>query len=566
VDVDVDPRAPPPSPPAARPGASRRTGRASLRLALLALAAAFAIAPAAPPAAAQASRRFALVVGNDEGGPGTRPLLYAAEDARKIYAVLTELGGVRSGDLELVLNQSASDVLAALGRVEAAAAAAGRRGERTALFVYYSGHAKDGQLRLGGSRLDLRGLTERLKQATAHVTIAVFDSCQAGVVTRTKGARKGPAFAVEADGSHETRGLVLLTSSSADEDSQESDAIGGSYFSHHLISGLRGSADRSGDRRVTLSEAYAYAHARTIADTAETAAGAQHPTFAYDLKGNGDLVLTDLGHRREGIYVPPQAPPGTYYVVDAIRGMVVVEIEKPAGRERPIALAPGRYRIKRRLPDRLRVGDIDVPVGRWAFLDEARLRDAPFSDDPVKGVRRDLPSRYSLSVGGTYQSFFDRPTRESLFPAAGMLALELVVRDYFRRRWVWGIDVAAGNGEATLVAPRIDVTLPFKMTEIAAGASLFREWPVLDGRLVPFVGGRLALMVMSRTFAGAGQAVPDQSFATFSPGVLFGLRYELPWGLSLWARSRVHYVLYNVSETSRSLAYFELGSLLSYEF
>ena len=38
---------------------------------------------------------------------------------------------------------------------------------------------------------------------------------------------------------------MLLTSSSADEDAQESDAIAGSYFSHHLVSGLRGSADRA---------------------------------------------------------------------------------------------------------------------------------------------------------------------------------------------------------------------------------------------------------------------------------------------------------------------------------
>ncbi len=95
--------------------------------------------------------------------------------------------------------------------------------------------------------------------------------------------------------------MVILTSSASDEDSQESDAIGGSYFSHHLASGLLGGADRSGDGRVTLFEAYAYAYDRTVADTAESAAGAQHPTFSYDLAGNGDLVLTDVATRHEGI-------------------------------------------------------------------------------------------------------------------------------------------------------------------------------------------------------------------------------------------------------------------------
>src|SRR5438045_311950 len=82
------------------------------------------------------------------------------------------------------------------------------------------------------------------------------------------------------------------------------DAIGGSYFSHHLASGLLGGADKSGDGQVTLFEAYAYAYDRTVADTAESAAGAQHPTFSYDLAGNGDLVLTDVASRHEGVYIP----------------------------------------------------------------------------------------------------------------------------------------------------------------------------------------------------------------------------------------------------------------------
>ncbi len=119
---------------------------------------------------------------------------------------------------------------------------------------------------------------------------------------------------------------MILTSSSADEDSQESDVIGGSYFSHHLTSGLLGDADRSGDGRVTLFEAYSHAYARTVADTAASSAGPQHPTFSYDLAGNGDLVLTEL-RASEGLVVPRTAPPGAYYFVDPA-GMVVAELDK----------------------------------------------------------------------------------------------------------------------------------------------------------------------------------------------------------------------------------------------
>ena len=58
---------------------------------------------------------------------------------------------------------------------------------------------------------------------------------------------------------------------------------------------MRGDADRDHDGRVTLDEAYAYAYGRTVAATAATRAGAQHPTYAFDLKGAGDVVLTQPG-------------------------------------------------------------------------------------------------------------------------------------------------------------------------------------------------------------------------------------------------------------------------------
>ena len=193
---------------------------------------------------------------------------------------------------------------------------------------------------------------------------------------------------------------------------------------------------------MTLSEAYAYAYDRTVADTADSAAGAQHPTFSYDLAGNGDLVLTDIVSRREGLLFPADAPGGTYFLVDG-KGFVSAEIVKASGSERRIALAPGRYRVKRRLPDRLRVGVVEIPAGQLVALVEPMLRDAPFSDDPVKGPARDPISiaHWSMGLGGGYQSVFAAPSA-GLFPAASMVGLEFALRDFFRRDWVWGFDVA----------------------------------------------------------------------------------------------------------------------------
>ncbi len=183
-------------------------------------------------------------------------------------------------------------------------------------------------------------MKERLARAPADVRVAVFDACRSGSLTRTKGVRHAPAFDVETDATRNAKGLVILTSSAADEDSQESDAIGASYFSYFLAAGLLGAADSGGDGRVSLSEAYAWAYERTVASTADSAAGAQHPTFSFDLAGNGDVVLTDVTQRQEGLRIPAGAPRGPCFVVDH-RGVVVAELQVADG-ERRIGLASGR--------------------------------------------------------------------------------------------------------------------------------------------------------------------------------------------------------------------------------
>jgi caspase domain-containing protein len=534
----------------------------STRTRLAAVVTLSAVALCAAPARADGLHRFAVIVGNDTGGNDTRPLLYARADARKVYDILTRLGGVRADDAQLVLDGSAQDLLAALAATERRAADAHTHGERTALIFYYSGHAKDGALRLGDTQLPLDSLKARIAGSPVDVRIAILDSCRSGELTRTKGSTKGarhaPAFQIQAEGPRDAKGLVILTSSSSDEDSQESDLVGGSYFSHHLASGLLGGADKSGDGRVTLFEAYAYAYDRTVADTAETAAGPQHPTFSYDLAGNGDLVLTDVAARREGIYLPREAPGGVYYLVDH-QGFVAAEIvkgEKDAS-DRRIALAPGKYRVKRRLADRLRVGDIEVSAGQMITLDEGHLHDAAFSDDPVKGAMRVDVSRWSFGGGLGYQSVFDAPTRESLFPATGLVGLELQLRDFFRRDWVWGLDASGGGASGVVVLQT--TTAPFHFSELSLASSLVAEWP--HRALTPFVGGRLAYLFMSRRFDG--DAFPAQYFSTISPGIVGGVTWHVTRDFGVTLRGRVHYLLYNVDE-NRSLGFWELATAVSY--
>jgi hypothetical protein len=515
------------------------------------------------PAPGAPLRRFALFVGNNQGGDGTRPLLYATDDARRMHEVLVRLGGTSAQDAMLLLDEGADDVLTALGELERRARDARARGERTSLFFYYSGHAKDGALRLGATKLPLESVKARLAQGPTDMRVAVFDACRSGALTRTKGVRRAPAFEVETDATRAAKGLVILTSSASDEDSQESDQIGASYFSYHLASGLLGSADQSGDGRVSLSEAYAYAYERTVASTADSAAGPQHPTFSFDLAGNGDLVLTDVAQRREGLRLPVEAPAGTYFLIDR-RGVVVAELVKADG-ERMIALSPGTYTVKRRLPDRLRVGEVRIVEGQVTTLDEGALKNAKFADDPVKGtgLTTVYSRHWSLSATGQYQAIFDSPTTAGgLFPSAPLVGGEGTVHNFFGRGFAWSFDAQYGWSTGGVATPRLGVPLTYRYSLVNVGTSLLYEWNQ-DGAWVPFLGARLGLSLMNREFDDA--TFPRQSFTTMSPGVVAGLKFRLGRNFGLVGRGRVHYLLYNVDET-RSLGYAEFGLMLSYEF
>ena len=81
--------------------------------------------------------------------------------------------------------------------------------------------------------------------------LAVLDSCASGALTRVKGGSFQAPFLV--DDANKVKGYAILTSSSADEAAQESDRLQASFFTHSLVSGLRGAADTTGDSRVTLN-------------------------------------------------------------------------------------------------------------------------------------------------------------------------------------------------------------------------------------------------------------------------------------------------------------------------
>ena len=336
--------------------------RRALAARLLAVLSLLAVALVARPAAADVER-YALLVGNDRGDAQDGPLKYAGADAERMRDVLTQMGGFAPADVVVVRDDSADRVRSALialnDRIRSATA---RPGVQAMLLVYYSGHADADALHLGASRLDLRELEQLVRGSSAQFRLLLVDACRSGALTRTKGGRSAPPFSVRVGERLDGQGVVFLTSSSANEDSQESDELRGSFFTHFFVSGLLGAADADGDGRVDLDEAYHYAYESTLRATSRTFAGTQHPTFRFELGGQGKVPLTEpaAGSTRSALVFPGD---GAYLVFrDSPNGAVVGEVTATAAARR-LAVKPGRYFVRMRAADHLLEGNVDVAEG-----------------------------------------------------------------------------------------------------------------------------------------------------------------------------------------------------------
>jgi hypothetical protein len=286
------------------------------------------------------TRRLAILVGNNAGSGRQPALRFAEDDAERLASVLAELGAFDRQDLWVLKGAGTEPVRAALDEATRRVASWRTRPDRQAVVLFYfSGHSDGQAIELGHERLAFTDVRRLLAGTGADVRLAILDSCHAGGLLAAKGGAPGQAFEVHLSDNLASAGEAFITSSTADEAALESSELRGSFFSHHLISGLRGAADVSGDGQVTLVEAYQYAYGRTVSTSATTTIGLQHPVYDYRLSGQGDLVLTRLDASAALIETP--AGFDRVLLVDPRSSDVLVELGSRAARR--VALPPGRY-------------------------------------------------------------------------------------------------------------------------------------------------------------------------------------------------------------------------------
>lgn len=300
------------------------------------------IATVAPCARAE-TRRIAVVVGSNHGDASHAVLRYAEQDAAKLSTVLGELGGLAPTDLLLLRGPTVAVVRAALDEAARRVASwhAERRGQAVLLF-YFSGHSDGQVLELSDQALPFSELRQRLAASGADVRLVIVDSCRSGALLALKGGTLGQAFDIRLADDLASTGEALIASSAADEAALESSEIGASFFSHHLVSGLRGGADLNGDGLVTLAEAFQYAASRTLRATSDTLVGPQHAAYDYHLAGRGDLVLTELTRPSAVLDLPPNFD--RLLLVAAAREEAIAELGPRSARR--IAVPAGAYQVQ----------------------------------------------------------------------------------------------------------------------------------------------------------------------------------------------------------------------------
>ncbi|MES1207029.1 MAG: caspase family protein, partial [Pseudomonadota bacterium] len=421
-------------------------------------------------------------------------LRYAEDDAGKLARVLVELGGFRGDDVHLLTGRPLAVVRTSLATVKAEIASARNAGVRSVLLFYFSGHSDGAGLELGNERWAFADVRAALRQLNPDIRIAIVDSCQSGALLAAKGGTPGPAFDIQFTDDLATSGEAVLTSSAAHERALESSEIRASFFSHHLISGLRGAADSSGDGRVTLGEAYRYAFVNTLLATSNTLTGPQHPAYDFQLSGRGELVLTEVVAGGATLTVPGGFD--RILVADQRRQYVLAELTSTSAHR--IAVPAGRYVVQGRRGDRAFEANVTLRQGESRELAAADLSPSDTGATPVtaKGsvetVRAELsaPARPPAAPPVVVMTAVAGVTRGAAdaLPVLGTLRLELATAR--PRGWSAQVDVTSGRAAA------------FRETAAQLGIGVFtsRRW----GAFRAVAGWRVAIGALTQNVDTGG--------------------------------------------------------------
>jgi hypothetical protein len=431
----------------------------------------------------------AIVLGNNMPAPdstGLPTLRYADDDAATFAEWLTGIGA----DVTLLavpdrrtqerfpelaaraMPPSRAALTRAVAAVKTHIHEERSRGEKTVLWLYFSGHGHAGsqpKLALTDGGLTQPELYAALEDIGADLAHVVVDACHAEAIVRPRGASTlAPLNEEDAARFVAQRTLAALPhtgaiiAATADQLSHEWDGFEGGVFTHELLSALRGAADVNGDGRIEYSEAYAFLVAanREVSD-----ARARLSVVVAAPIANERSVLAELS---SPALIVDEGAPRRLWIEDT-RGVRLADVHReekhrlrlalPAERDLFVRTAAGDARLRLRAKDSVKASEL-------RFLPQTTQSRGALSDALERGL-------FALAYGPTYyRGFVD---------SAGMLGVRFeepaatTHADPTRRRaatalWITaGVTTAAAlvfGGLALAAADRYSVAL----TDPAAAA------------------------------------------------------------------------------------------------
>lgn len=217
----------------------------------------------------------------------TGDLQFADRDAKQVLAFLrSKIGGnVPAGNIQLLTNQQATRSGIEKAVMSFAKAKSGDR-----VLFYFSGHGLtdsfapyDAQSGRVSTMLTHQAIKAAFRHSSASTKLCIIDACLSGSMTQPKQGTPARLSSTNDKGN-----VAMLLASRSTQYAIESRRLTGGTFTHYLLLGLGGRADRNDDQVVTIHELHQYVAPQVRRATR----GRQTPVFYGRFSDN--LALTYL--------------------------------------------------------------------------------------------------------------------------------------------------------------------------------------------------------------------------------------------------------------------------------
>lgn len=466
----------------------------TVSLALTALSAQVEVTSTASSAEAGAADKniaqFGIIVGYNGSPTGKKPLRFADDDAFRAYELLARLipkGRIRlltRADLQSerrfdylkgAANLPSRDNLETTVKdVARQVQAAKANGQRTEVYIFYSGHGEliDGYASLSfadGMMSNLGFEDKVLKPLAADRIHLVIDSCNAGALLAFRGDDDGPRPRRVRRVKRQTRSLQaffqrlphvgVVFSTSQAEKSYEDVRYESGIFSHVVRSALMGGADVNGDQRVSYRELRGFLAAafEAVRPAIYRPNALVHAPFqAKDPAAERTERVVSL--TRAPVVALDKSVAGHVFLQDD-RRLRVAELQKPEGFDVRLIFpkaGPRLYALMRIQPQQGLTQYLRWPLGEGETTTQLLTVPSPelvSLDEDGRGG--EAPRRFD----GMFEAAFTPDRVEALAPVDLEEALP-------PPSWLWALSVSGGLEEAHLTGldPVGDVEVGVRVT------------------------------------------------------------------------------------------------------